>query len=194
MLYFGSFNPVHRGHTALAEYAIEKGLCDEVAMIISPQNPFKQDMKMAAEMDRYTMVEIACRNSRFPNHIKPSVIEFLLEKPSYTINTLRHLQENYGDMMDFTILMGSDLINTLPKWREAEKIMEEFDIYVYPRPNIDMTFSTERTTFLADAPQYDYSSTEIREALQQGRNINKMVDGEVLDYIKEKKLWKAEQQ
>ena len=72
--------------------------------------------------------------------------------------------------------------------------MEEFDIYVYPRPNIDMTFSTERTTFLADAPQYDYSSTEIREALQQGRNINKMVDGEVLDYIKEKKLWKAEQQ
>jgi nicotinate-nucleotide adenylyltransferase len=194
MLYFGSFNPVHRGHTALAEYAIEKGLCDEVAMIISPQNPFKQDMKMAAEMDRYTMVEIACRNSRFPNHIKPSVIEFLLEKPSYTINTLRHLQENYGDMMDFTILMGSDLINTLPKWREAEKIMEEFDIFVYPRPNIDMTFSTERTTFLADAPQYDYSSTEIREALQQGRNINKMVDGEVLDYIKEKKLWKAEQQ
>ena len=194
MLYFGSFNPVHRGHTALAEYAIEKGLCDEVAMIISPQNPFKQDIIQAAEMDRYTMVEIACRNSRFPNHIKPSVIEFLLEKPSYTINTLRYLQQNNGDMMDFTILMGSDLINTLPKWREAESIIKEFDIYVYPRPDAEMTFSTERTTFLSDAPQYNYSSTEIREALQQGRNINKMVDGEVLDYIREKKLWKAEQQ
>ena len=191
MLYFGSFNPVHRGHTALAEYAVAKGLCDEVAMIISSQNPFKQDMVLAPEMDRYAMVEIACRNSRFPNHIKPSVIEFLLEKPSYTINTLRHLQENYGDMMEFTILMGSDLINTLPQWREAEAIMENFDIYVYPRPNIEMTFSTQRTTFLADAPQHDYSSTEIREALQQGQNINKMVDGEVLDYIKEKKLWKA---
>ena len=191
MLYFGSFNPVHRGHTALAEYAVAKGLCDEVAMIISPQNPFKQDMVLAPEMDRYAMVEIACRNSRFPNHIKPSVIEFLLEKPSYTINTLRHLQENYGDMMEFTILMGSDLINTLPQWREAEAIMENFDIYVYPRPNIEMTFSTQRTTFLADAPQHYYSSTEIREALQQGQNINIMVDGEVLDYIKEKKLWKA---
>lgn len=191
MLYFGSFNPVHRGHTALAEYAVAKGLCDEVAMIISPQNPFKQDMVLAPELDRYAMVEIACRNSRFPNHIKPSVIEFLLEKPSYTINTLRHLQENYGDMMEFTILMGSDLINTLPQWREAEAIMENFDIYVYPRPNIEMTFSTQRTTFLADAPQHDYSSTEIREALQQGQNINIMVDGEVLDYIKEKKLWKA---
>lgn len=193
MLYFGSFNPVHRGHTALAEYAVEKGLCDEVAMIISPQNPFKQDMVLAAEMDRYTMVEIACRNSRFPNHIKPSVIEFLLEKPSYTINTLRHLQENYGDMMEFAILMGSDLINTLPKWREAEKIIEGFDIYVYPRPNVEITFNTDRTTYLANAPQHDYSSTEIREALLQGHNINKMVDGEVLDYIREKKLWKAEQ-
>ena len=193
MLYFGSFNPVHRGHTALAEYAVEKGLCDEVAMIISPQNPFKQDMVLAADMDRYTMVEIACRNSRFPNHIKPSVIEFLLEKPSYTINTLRHLQENYGDMMEFAILMGSDLINTLPKWREAEKIIEGFDIYVYPRPNVEITFNTDRTTYLANAPQHDYSSTEIREALLQGHNINKMVDGEVLDYIREKKLWKAEQ-
>lgn len=194
MLYFGSFNPVHRGHTALAEYAIEKGLCDEVAMIISPQNPFKQDIIQAAEMDRYTMVEIACRNSRFPNQIKPSVIEFLLEKPSYTINTLRYLQQNNGDMMDFTILMGSDLINTLPKWREAESIIKEFDIYVYPRPNAEMTFSAERTTFLADAPQYNYSSTQIREALQRGEPINRMVDGEVLDYIREKKLWKAEQQ
>ena len=190
MLYFGSFNPVHRGHTALAEYAVAKGLCDEVAMIISPQNPFKQDMVLAAEMDRYAMVEIACRNSRFPNQIHPSVIEFLLEKPSYTINTLRHLRENYGDVMEFSILMGSDLINTLPKWREAEAIIEDFDIYVYPRPNIEMTFSTPRTTLLADAPQHDYSSTKIREALERGEVINKMVDGEVADYIRDKGLWK----
>ena len=190
MLYFGSFNPVHRGHTALAEYAVEKGLCDEVAMIISPQNPFKQDMVLAAEMDRYAMVEIACRNSRFPNQIHPSVIEFLLEKPSYTINTLRHLQENYGNMMDFSILMGSDLINTLPKWREAEAIIEGYDIYVYPRLGVEVTFSTPHTTLLADAPQYDYSSTEIRESLQQGRVINNMVDGEVADYIRDKGLWK----
>ena len=190
MLYFGSFNPVHRGHTVLAEYVVEKGLCDEVAMIISPQNPFKQDMVLAAEMDRYAMVEIACRNSRFPNQIHPSVIEFLLEKPSYTINTLRHLQENYGNVMEFAILMGSDLINTLPKWREAEAIIEGYDIYVYPRLGVEVTFRTPRTTLLADAPQYDYSSTEIRESLQQGKVINQMVDGEVADYIRDKGLWK----
>ena len=103
MLFFGSFNPVHNGHMALAEYAVEHNLCDEVAMIISPQNPFKQNMDMAAEMDRYSMVELACKNSRYPERIKPSIIEFLLEKPSYTINTLRHLTENYGQDMEFTI-------------------------------------------------------------------------------------------
>ena len=130
MLFFGSFNPVHNGHMALAEYAVEHNLCDEAAIIISPQNPFKQNMDMAAEMDRYSMVELACKNSRYPERIKPSIIEFLLEKPSYTINTLRHLTENYGQEMEFTILMGSDLINTLPKWREAEEIIAGYNIYV----------------------------------------------------------------
>ena len=97
MLFFGSFNPVHNGHIALAEYAVENKLCDEVAMIISPQNPFKQNWELAAEMDRYSMVEMACKNCRYPEQIRPSVIEFLLEKPSYTVNTLQHLTDNYGE-------------------------------------------------------------------------------------------------
>ena len=189
MLFFGSFNPVHNGHMALAEYAVERGLCDEVAMIISPQNPFKQSMDLAAEMDRYSMVEAACKNSRYPEQINPSIIEFLLEKPSYTINTLRHLTENYGDAMEFTILMGSDLINTLPKWREAEEIMAGYDIYVYPRPNVPMTFSTDRTTFLADAPQCAYSSTEVRDRLERGDDVSQMIDKEVREYIRGRGLW-----
>lgn len=189
MLFFGSFNPVHNGHMALAEYAVEHGLCDEVAMIISPQNPFKQNITLAAEMDRYSMVEAACKNSRYPEQIKPSVIEFLLEKPSYTINTLRHLTENYGKQMEFTILMGSDLINTLPNWREAEEIMAGYDIYVYPRPDVPMIFSTERTTFLADAPQCAYSSTEVRDRLERGDDVSQMLDKEVREYIRNRGLW-----
>lgn len=189
MLYFGSFNPVHRGHIALAEYAVERDLCDEVAMIISPQNPFKQSWVQAAEMDRYAMVEIACRNSRFPERIMPSVIEFLLEKPSYTINTLHHLSENYGDQMEFAILMGSDLINQLPRWKSADEIIAGYDIYVYPRPNIEMEFSTPRTTFLHDAPQHDYSSTVVRDGVERGEKIEAMVDNEVAAYIREKGLW-----
>lgn len=189
MLFFGSFNPVHRGHTALAEYAIEQGLCDRVAMIISPQNPFKQNMALAQEMDRYAMVEAACKNSRYPEQISPSVVEFLLEKPSYTINTLRYLEQNNGSEMEFSILMGSDLINTLPKWREAEAIIDGYDIYVYPRPNIEMSFSTERTTFLKDAPQCPFSSTEIRDRLERGDDTSAMLDSEVREYIRSRGLW-----
>ena len=189
MLFFGSFNPVHNGHIALAEYAVEQGLCDEVAMIISPQNPFKQNWELAGEMDRYSMVEAACRNSRYPEQIKPSVIEFLLEKPSYTVNTLQHLSENYGDQMEFSILMGTDLINQLPLWREPEKIIAGYDIYVYPRPGMEMEFKTERTHFLKDAPQCPYSSTEVRDRLERGDDVAKMIDKEVLQYIKQQGLW-----
>lgn len=192
MLLFGSFNPVHRGHTALAEYAIEQGLCDAVAMIISPQNPFKQNMTLAAEMDRYTMVEMACKNTRYPEQIHASVVEFLLEKPSYTINTLRYLQQNNGHEMRFSILMGSDLINTLTEWRETEEIIRDYDIYVYPRPGVEMTYTTPRTTFLADAPQCDFSSTDVRNRLESGDDVSRMLDGEVIKYIRQRGLWSVE--
>lgn len=192
MLLFGSFNPIHRGHTALAEYAIEQGLCDAVAMIISPQNPFKQNMALANEMDRYAMVETACKNTRYPEQIHASVVEFLLEKPSYTINTLRYLKQNNGHDMRFSILMGSDLINTLPEWREAEEIIAGYDIYVYPRPGVEMTYQTPRTTFLSDAPQCDFSSTDVRHRLESGDDVSRMLDGEVIKYIRQRGLWSIE--
>lgn len=192
MLLFGSFNPVHRGHTALAEYAIERGLCDAVAMIVSPQNPFKQSMTLASEMDRYAMVEAACKATRYPEQIHASVVEFLLEKPSYTINTLRYLEQNNGHEMRFSILMGSDLINTLTEWREAERIIEDYDIYVYPRPGVELTYRTPRTTFLSDAPQCDFSSTDVRQRLESGDDVSRMLDKEVIKYIRERGLWSIE--
>lgn len=191
ILYFGSFNPVHNGHMAMAEHVMERGLGDEVAMIVSPQNPFKAAWMQAPEMDRLEMVERACRNSRYPDRIHPSVIEFLLDKPSYTVNTLRHLVRNYGAEMSFSILMGSDLINQLPMWRDADEIIAGYDLLVYPRPDVPVRFSTPRTTVLEDAPQYGYSSTRIRDALEIGEDVSSMVDGEVLQYIREHGLWSA---
>lgn len=191
ILYFGSFNPVHKGHMAMAEHVMDKDLGDEVAMIVSPQNPFKAAWLQAPEMDRLEMVELACRNSRHADRIHPSVIEFLLEKPSYTINTLRHLEQNYGSQMSFAILMGSDLVNQLPLWREADAIIAGYDLLVYPRPDEPVRFSTPRTTVLGDAPEYEYSSTRIREALEIGEDVSDMVDGEVLKYIRERGLWTA---
>ena len=132
LLYFGSFNPVHKGHIALAEYAMEHGLADETALIISPQSPYKSDAELAPETDRFEMAEIACKASKYPGRIKPSVVEFLLPRPSYTIDTLRYLEELCGHEMEFSILMGGDQIAALDGWKEYEKILE-YPIYVYPR-------------------------------------------------------------
>ena len=165
VLYFGSFNPVHRGHIALAEWVAEHVGCDEVVLVVSPKNPLKADDSLAPELNRFEMAELACARSRFPERIKPSVIEFLLEKPSYTIDTLRYLSRNYGGQMRFSVLLGADLVPQLERWRDY------------------------RITLLNEAPLCDFSSTEVRRALEQGDDASAMLTPEVLAYIREKRLW-----
>lgn len=189
VLYFGSFNPVHRGHIALAEWVAEHVDCDEVVLVVSPQNPLKPDDALAPELNRFEMAELACARSRFPERIKPSVIEFLLEKPSYTINTLRYLTQNYGREMRFSILMGADLIPQLERWRDYREILDNYPLLVYPRKGCEVTQYRDRITYLADAPLYDYSSTEVRRAVEQGDDVTHMLVPEVLNYIREKRLW-----
>lgn len=189
LLYFGSFNPIHRGHIALAEYAIEHQLCDEVILIVSPQNPHKATADLAPELMRFEMAEKACAASRYPEKIKPSVIEFMLERPSYTVNTLRYLKENHGAGMRFSILMGCDLINTLDRWKEYTEILDNYPILVYPRRGCEVEKFRDRITYLEEAPLCDYSSTEVREAVERGGNTATMLQEEVAEYIREKNLY-----
>lgn len=189
MLYFGSFNPIHKGHIALAEYAIEKGLCDEVVLVVSPQNPLKPAGQQAPELDRFSMAETACAASKYPDKIKPSVIEFMLDKPSYTIHTLRHLTENYGTQMRFSILMGDDLVPQLPEWKEHREILDNYPIFVYPRTGQPLPDLGGRITLLEGAPLYPYSSSEIRERLGRGEDVGNMLPEGVMQYIREKDLW-----
>ncbi|MFI3292915.1 MAG: nicotinate (nicotinamide) nucleotide adenylyltransferase [Rikenellaceae bacterium] len=192
MLYFGSFNPIHRGHIALAEYAVEQNLCDEVVLVVSPRNPLKNATDLAPEVDRYEMTEIACAESKYPDRIKPSVIEFMLDRPSYTINTLRHLSQNYGTDCQFSILMGGDIIGQFDKWRSYEEILNTYNIYVYPRRGEVIDHYLDRITVLEDAPYFDYSSTEIREGLMRSKAVDKMLTPKVLEYIHSKELWTPE--
>ena len=164
MLYFGSFNPVHRGHIALAEYVVGQGLCDEAVLVVSPQSPYKQAAELAPEMDRFEMAEIACAASKYPERIKPSVVEFLLPKPSYTIDTLRYLKENFGSGVQFSILMGSDQIARLAGWKEYEQILE-YPVYVYPRRGEPAEGFEGRITPLTDAPLQDFASTDVRDRI-----------------------------
>lgn len=189
LLYFGSFNPVHKGHVALAEYAVERNLCDEVALIVSPQNPLKPVEGLAPELDRFEMAELACAASKYPDRIRPSAVEFLLDRPSYTIHTLRYLEESHGADMRFALLMGADLAAGLGRWKEYEEILSRYTVYVYPRRGCDAGSFRDRVVLLEEAPLCDLSSTSVREAAARGEEIAPMVGNEVAAYIRRKGLW-----
>ncbi len=190
ILYFGSFNPVHRGHIALAEWVVEQGLGDDVVLIVSPQNPFKNPEDLAPELARFEMCEAACAASKYPDRIKPSVIEFLLEKPSYTINTLRYLKQNFGSGMEFSILVGADHRERFGQWRDSEEILRDYPILVYPRTGYEVGEWASKVEYLADAPRFDCASTGIRKAIATGRPVGEMVCPEVEEYIRKNGLWK----
>ena len=189
LLYFGSFDPIHNGHIALAEYALDKNLADEVALIISPQNPFKAALLQTPEYMRYEMAELASKESRYPERIKPSVVEFVLEKPSYTINTLDFLKESCGEEMEFAIITGSDIWARFDEWKDYERILNEYKIYVYPRKGYAVEKFADRVTILEDAPFVEFSSTEIRDKRERNEDISAMVSPAVAKYIAEKQLW-----
>ena len=189
MLYFGSFNPVHKGHIALAEYVLEHDLADETVLVVSPQSPYKEAAALAPEIDRFEMAEIACAASKYPERIKPSAIEFLLPRPSYTIDTLRHLEEVCGGEMEFSILLGGDQIAAIEGWKEYEKVLE-YPIYVYPRRGERVEQYRDRIVLLEDAPLQDFSATEVRAAIERGEDASRMLVPEVADYIRRKGLWR----
>ncbi len=174
MLYFGSFNPVHRGHIAIAEWAVDRGLADVVVMVVSPQNPFKQPDDLAPELERFEAAQRAAASSRHPWAIQASAVELTLPRPSYTIDTLRHLSALMPDKR-FSILLGGDNAAGLARWREADEILAHYPVYIYPRPGDDCELRIKNyelrgdVVVLEDAPLMDISSTQIRSLLASGR-------------------------
>ena len=191
VLYFGSFNPVHRGHIALAEYVISDGFADQAVMIVSPQNPHKEQSDLAAEFSRYEMCQAACAASLYPDKIQVSAVEFTLPRPSYTIDTLNFLAENFGDQMEFSILMGADNIENFHRWKNSEQIIANYPILVYPRRGYSLSRSqyADRVVYLENAPLFDFSATDVRTAIAEGGDISEMVISEVESYIKQNKIY-----
>ena len=190
-LYFGSFNPIHNGHIAIAEHVVDQGLCDMLVMIVSPQNPLKQATDLAPDLARFEMVEAACASSKHPVRIVPSAIEFVLPRPSYTIDTLRALEQERGDDMEFSVIMGGDLADQLPRWKEWQTLLQRYPIYMYPREGVTSTPYPE-ITILEGAPELPFSSTDVRERLKRGESIDDMVPAAVAKYIAENGLWKKQ--
>lgn len=191
VLYFGSFNPVHRGHIALAEYVISDGFADQVVLIVSPQNPHKEQSGLAAEFSRYEMCQAACAASLYPDKIQVSAVEFTLPRPSYTIDTLNFLAENFGDQMEFSILMGADNIENFHRWKNCEQIIANYPILVYPRTGYSLSRShyADRVVYLENAPLFNFSATDVRTALSDGGDVSDKIIPEVERYIKQNKIY-----
>ncbi len=178
-LYFGSFNPVHVGHLIIASHILNETDIEKVWFVVSPQNPFKQENGLLNEYHRLHLVKLATEQD---NRIKASEIEFGLPKPSYTINTLTYLAEKYPEY-EFSIIMGSDSFQNLPKWKNAELIIRDHEIYVYPRPGFPVENLPGASLHVVDAPLLQLSATHIRKSIAEGKSIRYMVPDIVLEEI-----------
>lgn len=187
MLFFGSFNPVHKGHMAVAEYVVAQDLCDELWFVVSPQNPFKQAGELMDERHRLEMVRLATAESLYGRQMRVCDIEFSLPRPSYTIDTLDVLRLKYRDVR-FLILAGSDITMQIGNWKESERLLSDYRVYIYPRKGYDI-YGPERFVVLENAPFEEFSSTEARKELLSGGTCCDTLPDSVCKYIKTNRLW-----
>lgn len=185
-IFSGSFDPIHIGHAMLANYALQWGGLDEVWMLVSRRNPLKNNT-VASDEDRLEMVRLALEDCK---GVKASDFEFYLPEPSYTYETLCDLRKNYPEH-SFSLIIGSDNFVIFDKWRNYDKILNEFKLIVYPRPgySVEGMPVTENVTILDEAPQVLISSTFIRDAIKNGKNLNFFLPDKVSTYIDFKKLY-----
>ncbi|XMO88112.1 nicotinate (nicotinamide) nucleotide adenylyltransferase [Algibacter sp. AS12] len=188
-LYFGSFNPIHIGHLVIANHMAEYSDLDQVWFVITPHNPFK---KKSSLLDNYQRLEMVYEATKDYDKLKASDIEFSLPQPNYTVNTLAHLQEKYPDH-DFSLIMGEDNLNSFHKWKNYEVILENHHIYVYPRisnTTVDNQFNGHKKIHHVDAPIMQLSSTFIRKAIKDGKNIKPMLPKNVWEYLDEMNFYR----
>jgi len=182
-LFFGSFNPIHIGHLILANYILENSDMDELWFVVSPQNPFKDKKSLLTDHNRLDMVQLAVKN--YPK-MRASNVEFSLPKPSYTIDTLTYLKEKYPNY-SFALIMGEDNLDSLPKWKNSEKLMSDYQIIVYPRTfegeKKDSEYLQHENISMVNAPIIELSATEIRNMIKEGKNVRPMLPPEVFEYL-----------
>lgn len=191
-LYFGTFNPIHVGHLIIANYMADRTDLDQVWFIVSPQNPLKDKKTILADYHRLALVNEGIKDN---DKLRASDIEFSLPKPSYTINTLTYLKEKYPDHQ-FSLIMGEDNIRTLHKWKNYERILQNHDIYVYPRiegrngESNDLMNTHDSVIYCDDVPLMNISASYIRETIQSGGDVRYLLSEPVFKYLDEMNFYK----
>ena len=181
-LYFGSFNPIHIGHLILANYLAEHSNLDEIWLVVTPQNPFKDKKSLLDNASRLEMVALSLKDY---DKLKPCDIEFHLPQPNYTIDTLIHLEEKYPQH-SFSLIMGEDNLKSFHKWKNYQVILSRYLIYVYPRLSegkvLDALQGHEHVVYIK-TPIRELSATAIREDIAQGKDVRPMLPAQVWSYI-----------
>lgn len=181
----GSFNPVHIGHMMLASYLVQWGYVDSIWLTLSPRNPLKEPGELLPDMKRLTMLSIAAKGA--PG-IEICDIELSMPRPSYTISTLDVLRERNPDTR-FKLVIGSDNWRIFDQWRDAQRILDEYGVIVYPRPGYPVTDEHVAGLEIVDAPMAHVSSSFVRDAIARGRNMNYFLPAGVYKYIIDNKLY-----
>lgn len=194
-LFFGTFNPIHVGHLVIANYMSQYTDLDQVWLVVTPQNPLKQKSTLLPDFHRLMLVKEAIDDNP---KLKASDVEFALKKPNYTIHTLTHLLENHPKH-EFALILGEDNLRTLHKWFNYEQILDKHKLYVYPRAKSDsenqIVDSTDfllhkNVVFCADVPMMNVSSTFIRNAIKQGKDVSYLLTEPVKKYVEEMNFYK----
>ena len=186
-LFFGSFNPIHVGHMVLANYMLAYTGLDEIWFVVSPHNPLKDKASLLSQTHRLQMVRLAVEEHP---KLKASNIEFKLSQPSYTINTLTHLQEKYPKK-EFALILGMDNLQTFDKWKNYEQILKNHELYVYPRLNSkEGKFANHPKVKITDAPVIEVSSSFIRTAIKEKKEVSCFMPDKVAQYLKEMNFYK----
>lgn len=182
----GSFNPVHIGHMMLASYMAQWGYVDRVWLTLSPRNPLKKNPgELLPDLKRLTMLNIALKGAR---KLDVCDIELTMPVPSYSIDTLDLLASRYPGK-SFKLIIGSDNWVLFDKWREGQRILDDYGVIVYPRPGYPISGTHVDSMEVVDAPTVNISSTFIRAAIAKGRDMEYFLPQGVYKYIIDHKLY-----
>lgn len=201
-LYFGSFNPIHIGHLMVADYAINHFNLDEVHLIVSPHNPFKEQKDLLNIDDRLMLASYSTIDN---SKILVNQIETKLPQPSYTSNTLKVISDENKDC-EFYIIMGLDVFLEIDSWKDADYILTH-NIIVFPRVKTDndenaldlfnnkLKFINEKynidtkITYAKNARINNISSTFIRNEIKNNKSIQYYVSNNIVNIIKQKRFY-----
>tara|TARA_B100000902_G_scaffold399064_1_gene468212 strand:+ start:3309 stop:3878 length:570 start_codon:yes stop_codon:yes gene_type:complete len=185
-LFFGSFNPFHIGHKLIGSYISEFTNLDKVLFVVSPQNPFKEKKSLLEQNHRLQIIRADIEDS-----IKLGVsdIEFHLPNPSYTIDTLVKINEKNPEN-EYSIIIGSDNLSTLHKWKNYKQILENYSIYVYPRHGFEFAVSHKNIHLINEAPKVEISASFIRKSIRERKDVSYLIPEKAWKYISEMNFYK----